>query len=136
MVRVGLGFRTATVFLKRFGEVSEWLIEPVSKTGVPLAGTAGSNPALSVVLALEWPFWACLGHFFYCHYLPMRRLPSVGFFLVHAPGTGIPLKVHITIGIIGRIENPLAGGARKAPAFAVCPLSCAWAGGQIWAWLV
>ena len=30
------------------GEVSEWLIEPVSKTGVPLAGTAGSNPALSV----------------------------------------------------------------------------------------
>ena len=32
----------------RYGEVSEWLIEPVSKTGVPLAGTAGSNPALSV----------------------------------------------------------------------------------------
>ena len=30
------------------GEVSEWLIEPVSKTGVPFAGTAGSNPALSV----------------------------------------------------------------------------------------
>ena len=29
------------------GEVSEWLIEPVSKTGVPFAGTAGSNPALS-----------------------------------------------------------------------------------------
>jgi hypothetical protein len=28
--------------------VSEWFIEPVSKTGVPLAGTAGSNPALSV----------------------------------------------------------------------------------------
>ena len=34
----------------RLGEVSEWLIEPVSKTGVPLAGTAGSNPALSVML--------------------------------------------------------------------------------------
>jgi len=28
--------------------VSEWLIEPVSKTGVPFMGTAGSNPALSV----------------------------------------------------------------------------------------
>jgi hypothetical protein len=28
--------------------VSEWLIEPVSKTGVPFKGTAGSNPALSV----------------------------------------------------------------------------------------
>ena len=28
--------------------MSEWLIEPVSKTGVPFAGTAGSNPALSV----------------------------------------------------------------------------------------
>ena len=33
-----------------YGEVSEWLIEPVSKTGVPFAGTAGSNPALSVIL--------------------------------------------------------------------------------------
>jgi hypothetical protein len=32
-----------------FGEVSEWLIEPVSKTGVPFWGTAGSNPALSVI---------------------------------------------------------------------------------------
>jgi hypothetical protein len=30
--------------------VSEWLIEPVSKTGVPFRGTAGSNPALSVLL--------------------------------------------------------------------------------------
>ena len=29
--------------------MSEWFIEPVSKTGVPLAGTAGSNPALSVI---------------------------------------------------------------------------------------
>ena len=38
-----------------YGEVSEWLIEPVSKTGVPLKGTAGSNPALSVVLlTLGW----------------------------------------------------------------------------------
>ena len=27
--------------------MSEWLIEPVSKTGVPFTGTAGSNPALS-----------------------------------------------------------------------------------------
>ena len=35
------------------GEVSEWLNEPVSKTGVPVYGTAGSNPALSVVL-LTW----------------------------------------------------------------------------------
>ena len=32
----------------RSGEVSEWPIEPVSKTGVPFVGTAGSNPALSV----------------------------------------------------------------------------------------
>ncbi len=31
-----------------FGEVSERLMEPVSKTGVPFTGTAGSNPALSV----------------------------------------------------------------------------------------
>ena len=30
------------------GEVSEWLIELVSKTSVPYCGTAGSNPALSV----------------------------------------------------------------------------------------
>ncbi len=35
-----------------YGEVSEWLIEPVSKTGVPFAGTAGSNPALSVTLGI------------------------------------------------------------------------------------
>ncbi len=34
--------------MRVLGEVSEWLIEPVSKTGVPFAGTAGSNPALSV----------------------------------------------------------------------------------------
>ncbi len=34
-----------------FGEVSEWLMEPVSKTGVPFTGTAGSNPALSVDFA-------------------------------------------------------------------------------------
>jgi hypothetical protein len=34
--------------IRVLGEVSEWLIEPVSKTGVPFAGTAGSNPALSV----------------------------------------------------------------------------------------
>jgi hypothetical protein len=32
----------------RYGEVSEWLIEPVSKTGVRHWRTAGSNPALSV----------------------------------------------------------------------------------------
>jgi hypothetical protein len=38
-----------------YGEVSEWLIEPVSKTGVPLAGTAGSNPALSVFIATRRP---------------------------------------------------------------------------------
>ncbi len=31
-----------------YGEVSEWLKEPVSKTGVPFEGTAGSNPTLSV----------------------------------------------------------------------------------------
>ncbi len=35
------------LFCRCYGEVSEWLIEPVSKTGVPFAGTAGSNPALS-----------------------------------------------------------------------------------------
>ena len=34
--------------IRVLGEVSERLIEPVSKTGVPFAGTAGSNPALSV----------------------------------------------------------------------------------------
>ena len=32
--------------------MSEWLIEPVSKTGVPFAGTAGSNPALSVIFCI------------------------------------------------------------------------------------
>ena len=48
IVRVGLGFQTISRFIQKSGEVSEWLIEPVSKTGVPLAGTAGSNPALSV----------------------------------------------------------------------------------------
>ena len=37
----------------KLGEVSEWLIEPVSKTGVPF-GTAGSNPALSVFLQYDW----------------------------------------------------------------------------------
>jgi hypothetical protein len=37
----------------RYGEVSEWLIEPVSKTGVPFAGTAGSNPALSGFFGLR-----------------------------------------------------------------------------------
>ena len=36
-------------FHPEFGEVSEWLIEPVSKTGVRLWRTAGSNPALSVM---------------------------------------------------------------------------------------
>ena len=36
-----------------YGEVSEWLIEPVSKTGVPFTGTAGSNPALSVIFDRE-----------------------------------------------------------------------------------
>ncbi|GAJ10221.1 unnamed protein product [marine sediment metagenome] len=42
---------------KRGGKaVTEWLIEPVSKTGVPLAGTAGSNPALSAFLVRP-----CLG---------------------------------------------------------------------------
>ncbi len=29
--------------------MSEWLIEPVSKTGVPFSGTGGSNPPLSAV---------------------------------------------------------------------------------------
>ena len=61
IVRVGLGFQTISRFIQKSGEVSEWLIEPVSKTGVPLAGTAGSNPALSVVLALEAAFLALLG---------------------------------------------------------------------------
>ena len=34
------------------GEVPEWLIGPVSKTGVP-SGTAGSNPALSVFVSTD-----------------------------------------------------------------------------------
>ena len=34
--------------------MSERLKEPVSKTGVPLRGTAGSNPALSVEVAYLW----------------------------------------------------------------------------------
>ena len=33
----------------RIGEVSERLKELVSKTSVPFRGTAGSNPALSVI---------------------------------------------------------------------------------------
>ena len=33
--------------------MSEWLKEPVSKTGVLFAGTAGSNPALSVWVGRE-----------------------------------------------------------------------------------
>ncbi len=44
----GLGKYKRNTFVLLNGEVSEWLIEPVSKTGVPFAGTAGSNPALSV----------------------------------------------------------------------------------------
>jgi hypothetical protein len=48
---------------RSLGEVSEWLIEPVSKTGVPLAGTAGSNPALSAFFALKSAFLARLGLF-------------------------------------------------------------------------
>ena len=38
------------IIIQKPGEVSEWLIELVSKTSVPDSGTAGSNPALSV-----WP---------------------------------------------------------------------------------
>ena len=34
----------------RCGEVAEWLKAPVSKTGIPLWGIAGSNPALSAIL--------------------------------------------------------------------------------------
>ena len=33
----------------RNGEVAEWLKAPVSKTGIPLWGIAGSNPALSAI---------------------------------------------------------------------------------------
>ena len=33
----------------RYGEVAEWLKAPVSKTGIPLWGIAGSNPALSAI---------------------------------------------------------------------------------------
>ena len=35
------------------GEVSEWLKEPVSKTGVALVVTVGSNPTLSALIARE-----------------------------------------------------------------------------------
>ena len=35
------------------GEVSEWLIEPVSKTGVFFWSTAGSNPALSAIFSIR-----------------------------------------------------------------------------------
>ena len=31
------------------GEVPEWSNGPVSKTGVPLSGTVGSNPTLSAI---------------------------------------------------------------------------------------
>ena len=40
-------------YKSRYGEVSERLIEPVSKTGVPFTGTAGSNPALSGLLVVR-----------------------------------------------------------------------------------
>ena len=33
------------------GEVAEWLKAPVSKTGIPFWGIAGSNPALSAIFA-------------------------------------------------------------------------------------
>ena len=33
--------------LKISGEVAEWLIAPVLKTGDPLTGSGGSNPSLS-----------------------------------------------------------------------------------------
>ncbi len=33
--------------------MSEWLKEPVSKTGVPFMGAAGSNPALSDLFKLH-----------------------------------------------------------------------------------
>ena len=39
----------------RCGEVAEWLKAPVSKTGIPLWGIAGSNPALSAILHRESP---------------------------------------------------------------------------------
>ncbi len=43
-----------------YGEVSERLKEPVSKTGVPFTGTAGSNPALSGFI---WEVVLVLGTF-------------------------------------------------------------------------
>ena len=41
--------------------MSEWLIEPVSKTGVPFAGTAGSNPALSDLFVRNTMYYVLLG---------------------------------------------------------------------------
>jgi hypothetical protein len=43
-------------YLKKTGEVAEWLKAPVLKTGYP-QGYAGSNPVLSVFV-LEKPEWA------------------------------------------------------------------------------
>jgi hypothetical protein len=37
----------------RFGGVPEWLKGPVSKTGVPLRGTEGSNPSSSAILSRQ-----------------------------------------------------------------------------------
>ena len=37
------------LFVPYCGEVAEWLKAPVSKTGIPFWGIAGSNPALSAI---------------------------------------------------------------------------------------
>ena len=41
-------FHEKSLSLPREGELSEWLKEPASKTGVP-QGTGGSNPSLTAV---------------------------------------------------------------------------------------
>ena len=40
---------SASAGTPRHGEVAEWLKAPVSKTGIPFWGIAGSNPALSAI---------------------------------------------------------------------------------------
>ena len=51
------GFRLRFAF--RAGEVLEWLIRPVSKTGKPQKGFVGSNPTLSAIMVPGSKFQVC-----------------------------------------------------------------------------